>query len=60
MMQLQGRIAIVTGASQGIGRAIALAFAAAGANVVVTARSADLLDGLAEEIRRSFWADSNR
>ncbi len=53
MTQLQDRTAIVTGASRGIGKAIALAFAAAGANVVVTARSTDLLDGLAEEIRRA-------
>ncbi len=45
--RLQGRTALVTGASQGIGRAIALAFAREGANVVVTARSEDKLRSLA-------------
>lgn len=42
---LTGRRALVSGASRGIGRAIALAFAQRGADVVITARSAD---GLAE------------
>lgn len=38
-MNLDGNIAIVTGASRGIGKAIALALAEAGSNVIVTARS---------------------
>jgi 3-oxoacyl-[acyl-carrier protein] reductase len=48
-VQLAGRTAFMTGASQGIGRAIALAFARAGANIVVTARSEDKLRALAAE-----------
>ena len=47
--QLEGRTALVTGASQGIGRAIALAFARNGANIVVTARSEDKLRALATD-----------
>jgi NAD(P)-dependent dehydrogenase (short-subunit alcohol dehydrogenase family) len=43
----------VTGASRGIGRAIALAYADAGADVAVLARSGEELDGLATEIRET-------
>ena len=48
--QLDGKVAIVTGASSGIGRAVAALFAAEGARVVVAARRADLLDGLVNEV----------
>jgi NAD(P)-dependent dehydrogenase (short-subunit alcohol dehydrogenase family) len=49
--QLSGRVALVTGAGRGIGRATAVALAAAGAAVVCTARSVDELDAAAAEIR---------
>ena len=42
-MQLEGKKAIVTGAGQGIGKAIAATYAAAGARVLITSRKADPL-----------------
>jgi NAD(P)-dependent dehydrogenase (short-subunit alcohol dehydrogenase family) len=48
---LAGRLALVTGASRGIGAATAEAIAAAGAQVVLAARDRESLDGVAERIR---------
>jgi 3-oxoacyl-[acyl-carrier protein] reductase len=50
MFSLKDRVALVTGASQGIGRATALALASAGARVVAAARNAEKLAGVVQEI----------
>lgn len=50
MFRLDGKVAFVTGASQGIGRVIALRLAGQGARVVLAARSVEKLEALAEEI----------
>ncbi len=51
--KLEGKVAIVTGASRGIGRDIALLFAREGAKLTLTARNEELLRSLAEEIRHA-------
>ncbi|MCP2169171.1 SDR family NAD(P)-dependent oxidoreductase [Goodfellowiella coeruleoviolacea] len=48
--QLQGKVALVTGASSGIGEATAVALAEAGAAVAIGARRADRLAGLAQRL----------
>ena len=50
LFDLSGRVAVVVGGSSGIGRMLALGLADAGADVVATARRADLVDTVAGEI----------
>ncbi|HUK24738.1 MAG TPA: 3-oxoacyl-[acyl-carrier-protein] reductase [Terriglobales bacterium] len=52
-MTLSGHVALITGASQGIGRACALKLASAGASVAVAARNQEKLDELVGEIAAS-------
>jgi 3-oxoacyl-[acyl-carrier protein] reductase len=59
MAQLANQIAVVTGAGRGIGRAMALKFAAEGADVVVVSRTAENSEKVANEVRalgRKAWA----
>ena len=51
MKGLEGKVALITGASRGIGRATALAMARSGARVVVAARTASQLQALSDQVR---------
>ena len=55
-MTLSGRVAVVTGASQGIGRACAVKLAACGASVALVARNREKLEDVAAEIQRNAGA----
>ena len=49
--RLDNKVALITGGSRGIGKAIALAFAEAGADTAISSRKQEELDVTAEEIR---------
>ncbi|MFX0140849.1 MAG: SDR family NAD(P)-dependent oxidoreductase [Candidatus Hodarchaeota archaeon] len=51
-MNLEGKVAVVTGGGRGIGKAIAIDFAKNGADVVVAARTVSEIENVAEEIRK--------
>ncbi len=54
MKSLKGKIVFITGASSGIGKSCAYAFAKEGANLVISARRKNLIDEIAEDIRKKF------
>lgn len=53
-VSLDGRTAVITGASRGIGKATAMALAAEGCNVVLSSRRQESLDAVAEELRAAY------
>lgn len=65
MFDLTGKVAVITGSSRGIGRAIASAMASQGAKVVISSRKADACEAVANEInaecgaRRAFAIAAN-
>jgi NAD(P)-dependent dehydrogenase (short-subunit alcohol dehydrogenase family) len=50
LFDLTGRVALITGASRGLGREMALAFAAAGADIVISSRKLEACRAVAEEV----------
>ena len=54
---LAGKVAVITGGSEGIGKAAAASLAREGARVVICARRADVLDSAADDIRRATGGD---
>jgi NAD(P)-dependent dehydrogenase (short-subunit alcohol dehydrogenase family) len=49
-LRLKNKVALITGASKGIGKALSIAFAREGANVILAARSKDALEDVEKEI----------
>ncbi len=59
MKRFEGRVALVTGASRGIGFAVAKRLVDEGARVVITARKADALRAAASELGDALWVAGN-
>ncbi|MEI2699277.1 MAG: SDR family NAD(P)-dependent oxidoreductase [Microthrixaceae bacterium] len=63
-LRLDGKVALVTGASRGIGREIAALFSASGADVMLSSRKQDALEAAADSMRgrrtRGSWTSSLR
>ena len=57
-VSLQGKVALVTGGSRGLGREMATAFAAAGATVVIASRKVDACTALAEDLHDRFGVEA--
>ena len=57
LFDLRGKVAIVTGSTKGIGRAMVSGLAAAGASVVVSSRKQALCDSVADEVRAESGGD---
>ncbi len=53
LFDLTGKVALITGASRGIGAAIAMAYAAAGAKVVLSSRKQEGVDAVAQDIKKA-------
>ncbi len=53
LFDLSGKVAVVTGGSRGLGREMVMAFAAAGADVVIASRKADACEAAAAEVREA-------
>lgn len=60
MTELQGRAGLVTGGTKGIGRAIAVAMAAAGMHVAITGRDQDATEAAAAEVAAAAGVDAER
>ena len=58
LFDLSGRVALVTGGSRGLGREMVLAFARAGADVVIVSRKPDACDATAAEVRAETGRDA--
>ncbi|WP_035512364.1 SDR family NAD(P)-dependent oxidoreductase [Halalkalibacillus halophilus] len=55
--KLDGKTALITGATKGIGRAISIAYAEAGANLILVARSEDDLNSLKSQLEADFGSE---